>query len=59
MAPDMRVSGKMICKKVMVQKYGVMVQSIQATIKKARSMVMEYIIGWTNPSMKATGLRIK
>jgi hypothetical protein len=43
--PDMKVIGKMICKRVMEVKYGVITLAIQEVIKKERSMDTVLITG--------------
>lgn len=57
--PDMKAIGKMICKKVMEAKSGVIMLAIQEPIKKGRSMAMVHITGLIYLSMKETGLRTK
>lgn len=45
MGQGMKATGKMTCKKDMDVRYGVMEPSIQATIKKERSIIMEFTNG--------------
>jgi hypothetical protein len=45
MGLSMKATGKMICRKVMVLRYGVMEPSTLAAIRKARSITMEYMSG--------------
>lgn len=59
MAPDMKETGAMICKKAMDRKFGVTVLSIQVITKKAKSIVMEFMSGQTIASMRVIGLTIK
>ena len=45
MEANMKDTGRMICKKVMGVKYGVMELNIQVTIKKEKSIIMESMSG--------------
>jgi hypothetical protein len=55
----MKVIGKMICRKVMVVKCGQTAQNILAIIRKEKSIIMEFMSGPTNQSMKEIGMKIE
>ena len=59
MAQNMKDIGKMICRKAMEVKYGVMEHNIQVPIRRVKSTTMEFIYGLTSLSMRATGMRTK
>ena len=59
MAHGMKVIGKMICKKVMVKKYGVTAPSTLVTIKKVKNITMVFTNGLMVLSTRETGMKIK
>jgi hypothetical protein len=56
---DMRAFGKMICKKGMAARSGVMVLNIQGLTRKERNITMECTSGLMPLGTKETGMRTK
>ena len=59
MGQSMRVIGRMICKKVMDVRFGVMELSILVITRKGRNIIMECMNGWMGVNMKGIGMIIR
>ena len=59
MVLNMKVTGRMTCRKVMVPKYGQTGLATLEIIKRVKSTTMESMSGLMVPNMREIGMKIK